>query len=311
MPDSARSRIRSAFEELERAGVAYSFRKDSRADIEPPPGGEVDISMGVQDRDAADAALARAGFRSFEAPGRQGHRFYFACSDGRWLKIDAKLLGSRRPRSGGPGRWIAEKRPVSLRRRGPVVAVVGPDGAGKGTLITRLASELPVGVKVLYLGWRRPDGPSKPRVDPGDRSPGALLESAFVLKGWLRAGLILLSGYVAAWRGAVVLCDRHPTEALAVRPRRNRAAARLEQLLYSRLTPWPDAIVVLDAPTEVLLERKREHPGEVLDRWREGYAKVFGGRGGVLVSTAGPREEAAARAAEVVWEVFRDRRWPR
>lgn len=303
-------KLSSAFAALDAAGVAFSFRKSSARDKELSPGGEVDISLTRSEVPSADAALTGAGFEVFAAPGHGGHRFYLGFSAGRWLKIDARLEEGSVPR---PLRRLAGRRPAALRRLGPVVAVVGPDGAGKGTVIARLAENIPVETKVLYLGWRRRQGRAGAPTRGGNvtSAPGPLLESAFVLKGWVRASLTLLEGYAAAWRGAIVLCDRHPAEGLAIRPRRNRLADSLERVLLSRLTPWPDAVVVLDAPTDVLLKRKREHPGNVIERWRSAYVEAFAGRGGVVVSSAGPREATTTQASAVVWDALRRRRrWP-
>jgi thymidylate kinase len=307
MPEPAESALQGAFAALDVAGVPYTFRKGSGRAVEPPPGGEVDIALERRNVAAADSALAGAGFHVLTAPGHGTHRFYLGCWRGRWLKIDARLEDAT-PLPGA-ARRVAGRRPASWRRLGPVVAVLGPDGAGKGTVISHLADEIPLEVKVLYLGWRKRSA-AVPRPAPKRPPPGPLLESAFVLKGWLRARLTLLGGYAAAWRGAIVLCDRHPVEGLAVRPRHTRAAAALERTLLSRLTPWPDAVVVLDAPAETLLARKREHPREVLDRWRQDYADVFDGRGGTVVSSDRPREETVAQASTVVWDALgRRRRW--
>src|SRR5439155_11457122 len=107
--------------------------------------------------------------------------------------------------------------------------------------------------------------------------------SAFLLRKAIRAWRQLLRGYAAAWRGHIVLCDRHPVEILAILPQRTRTGAVLERILTQRLTPRPDAIVVLDAPAGVLHGRKQEHPIATLERWRSGYATAFGPRGAVIV----------------------------
>jgi thymidylate kinase len=298
----AEAGLSAAFAALDAAGIEFAFRKGSARGHEPPPGGEVDIALERSHLPSADAALTGAGFNVYSAPGHGAHRFYLAFSSGRWLKIDARLEGGP-PRS---VRRVAARRPAGSRRLGPVVAVVGPDGAGKGTVIARLAEEIPVETKVLYLGWRKKDGVR--RAKERNARPGPLLEAAFVVKGWLRAVLILLGGYGSAWRGAIVLCDRHPVEGLAVRPRQSALGHRLESFLLSRLTPWPDAVVVLDAPTEVLVARKPEHPRGVIERWRGAYAETFGRRGGVLVSSAGALDATVARASAVVWDALRRRR---
>jgi thymidylate kinase len=285
---------------LAEAGVPFSFRKDMAARA------EVDILLPRSYRREADEALVRAGFRRYRARGIGPHRFYLSCSGGEWLKLDAKLDagGPTLPR---PLRRVARRLPLSMRRTGPVVAVLGPDGVGKGTVIERLRRSIPVGVEVLYFGWR----PRKRRGnEPAPaRQPGSLREAAFLVKGWLGSLRKLLGGYAAAWRGAIVLCDRHPLEALAVRPARTLLGAKLERVLATRLLPRPDAIVVLDAPAELLRRRKREHPLEVLERWRRGYREAFGEE--AIVSTVGPADETVAEVSQIVWRALASRRgWP-
>ena len=304
--------VHAALDALDAAGVAFAFRKgQGREDVAGAR--EIDIELAGRDRRAADEALRRAGFELLRAPGTWPHRFYLAHVAGRWLKLDAKLEG-RRPALERPNvrrAWskVARRFPVSPKRAGPVVALVGPDGAGKGSVIERLQAEIPLAVSVLYLGWRPPRRRLLPESRGNGRERSALRECAGLMRGHLRTSRGLLRGYAAAWSGTIVLCDRHPLEALAVQPRRTPAGAALERLLLRRLTPWPDAIVVLDAPVEVLRARKDEHPPETLERWREGYRRAFGGRPeAAFVSTDGPLDASTRSVSEIVWRALVRRR---
>lgn len=172
-----------------------------------------------------------------------------------------------------------------------------------------------VPVTVLYLGRRRsrhrgPGGRpvSEPRVD---RTPGAVRECAFLMARALRHLTLLARGYAAAWRGHTVLCDRHPIEALATAPRRTPSGARLERLIARWLVPWPDAVIVLDAPAELLFERKREHPVAVLERWRRAYRDVFEPADAQLIATDGPAEDSVARVRAAIGAARRARAAPR
>lgn len=299
--------FRSALDALEQAAIPFRLRK-SNGSNELPAGGELDLWLAPSDVRSADAALRSAGFHHLEAPGHPGHRFYVAFDGRRWLKLDAKLPG-RAGRLDHFGAAWNRRRPAALRRLGPVVAVLGPDGAGKGSLVSALHARIPFAVTPVYLGFagRRPRR-SGADISGRVRPVPAWREVAGVVRGAARAWRILLKAYAAAWRGHIVLCDRHPIEVLAVRPRRSPAAALVERLLVQHLTPGPDAIVVLDAPGRVLFRRKGEHSVEVLERWRRGYAEEFEPRGAVTISTLGRKEATVHRASEVVWAALQKRR---
>lgn len=318
--------FRAALASLDRAGVPYRLRKIEDPTQELPAEGELDIWLEPRWLEGADAALRGAGFRHMKAPGHPGHRFYAAFQQGNWLKLDTKspLPAQRsapRRKLGLRGenpvllaplararRALGGRRPVSPRRLGPVVAVLGPDGAGKGTLISSLQARIPVAVTPIYMGIaktrRRKNRVARPPAEP---IPG-WREVAGVLKGAVGTWWTLFRAYSAAWRGHIVLCDRHPIEVLAVRPRRTRVGAATERLLVASLMPKPDAIVVLDAPGEVLYRRKQEHSIERLEEWRHRYAEAFGPMGAVTISTTGPRRLAVDRASEVVWKALGKRR---
>ena len=119
---------------------------------------------------------------------------------------------------------------------------------------------------------------------------------------------MLLPGYIAAWSGHIVLCDRHPIENLAIQPRATRLAAALERILYRHFMPWPDAILVLDASAQTIYARKREQSLERLEVWRRRYREVFAERGAIVISTEAPLEFSAAEASAAVWRVLAARR---
>jgi thymidylate kinase len=294
------SAFESALDALRAASIPFGLRRD-RTEAEPLPlEGELDVGMSRADAARADAPLRAVGFHAFDAPGHEGHRFWLAFDAGRWLKLDAKLAD-------GPRR-----RTVAVRRTGPVVAVLGPDGAGKGTTIDALAARIPVGVRTVYLGMDRRPEPGSERVESEDaerRAPrhGPVRELLGLGYRVARAWSMLAPAYAAAWGGHVALCDRHPIEVLAIRPERTPAGEAFERFAARHLIPWPDAIVVLDAPGEALFARKGEHGVEVLERWRRGYATAFGDRA-TLVSTDRPEEESVRAASDAVWRALAARR---
>lgn len=307
-----------AFDALSGAGTPFRLRKG--VIWHRPTSREVDLWIEARDLPGAERALGAAGFRRATARGHGRHRFFVTERDGRWLKLDVKLpargLAARWDGS-GPARTVRSllrRIPLSPHRAGPVIAVVGPDGAGKGTVIRELRERVPLATATVYLGARRraPQPPAPPAGD-GTRDgngvplPGSLRQVAFVLRNAARTWRRLLPAYARAWRGAIVLCDRHPLELLAIQPDRAPAAEVLERLLV-RLIPRPDAIVVLDAPADVLYRRKPEHPVERLERWRAAYAESLKPLGAVEVGTTDSLDLTMAQVSRVVWDALRARR---
>jgi thymidylate kinase len=75
-------------------------------------------------------------------------------------------------------------------------------------------------------------------------------------------------------RSKLVIFDRYLYD-LLVDSKRVRYGGPLWMLrAVARLIPHPDLLILLDAPPEVLWERKQEVPFEEVMRQREGYRKV-------------------------------------
>lgn len=347
---------------LESGHVLHCVRKRGREVSELGSCDDLDVLVRSTDLRAAERLLHRAGFRHLRAHGHGGHRFHVAFDErtGQWRKVDlvsclrygterVDVEGVLRRRRRVDGIWVASlddereharrrddgqreprtlarrlarRLPLSARRAGPVIAFLGPDGAGKGSVLEGVTAALPVGARAVYLGNlpRSTPAAAPPATAPeapapeaaaaaAAAAPSAVREAAFLLRKAGRMWPRLAGAYAAAWRGNVVLCDRHPREVLAIAPQRTAPGALLERLLFVHLVPKPDTVVVLDAPGAELYRRKGEHDPELLERWRQAYLRTFIPPG-VVIPTTGSVETSVERALEVVWQQLqRRRRW--
>jgi thymidylate kinase len=214
-----------------------------------------------------------------------------------------------------------------MRRRGLIVAVMGPDGAGKSTLVTGLPDALGHPSVVIYMGvnpestthslptmrWAQRRGMNGTLLPPAvarrvrkpagrNRALSELRSAVTHLHRLADLAYRFRVGRRASRRGTVVIFDRYVYDAridvlLGKRSLQHRLYARA----VTRWFPAPDLLLVLDAPAEVLFARKREHSVAWLDRLRAEYHALAGDvPHGALIDTAQPADRVLETTAALI-----------
>lgn len=140
------------------------------------------------------------------------------------------------------------------------IAVLGPDGAGKSTLIAALIELLSRSGKVVEVVHFRARllgrSPRPPVTEPYARDPHPIPIAALKVLGWHLAHL--LWSLAPRRAGTIVVFDRSLLD-VGLDPRRYRVPPTVAQWAWSRLLiPKPTLVFVMSPDAEILRARKRE-----------------------------------------------------
>ncbi len=214
------------------------------------------------------------------------------------------------PFSAVAGQWRSLLRALyrSAKREGLSVAVLGPDGAGKSSIINAVRAGLaPVFPRTACWGFapslsrllgRKPSSTATPHALP----PRSLTVSLIRVAYW--SCYYALSQIVLTWqkmRSVLVMYDRHFVDIL-IDSRRYRYGGPIWLVeLLSRCIRSPDLTLLLDAPAEVLQQRKQEVPFEVTAQQRQAYLSLIKTvENGIIIDCSRPLEQVSANAIDII-----------
>jgi thymidylate kinase len=182
---------------------------------------------------------------------------------------------------------------VSQARRGLLLHIVGPDGVGKSTLARCLLGRLDQTVELHHSYWRPGllpmpgtlvgKSPIGLVTDPHGRSPHGFTKAMLRLAYY--AVDFLVGYWVVYWpilrRGGNIIVERGWQD-LVVDSRRYLMPNRFPARVLGAVIPRPDVIVILEAPVEIILERKRELTADEIARQLHEWKHSAKARRGVL-----------------------------
>lgn len=179
---------------------------------------------------------------------------------------------------------------IGLIPRGLSVAILGPDGAGKSTLIQALQGAFPVPTRGIYMGLYKRQLKLLPGVGLIGRT---LLQRIRYTRGRYHRA-----------RGRVVLFDRYTFDALVQEHTAPSWKKRIHTWLLAHAAPAPDLVLVLDISGDAMHARKGERDPATLERMRAGYRRIAERQGSESIDATMPAEQVARHATSSIWRTL-------
>ena len=229
-----------------------------------------------------------------------------------WRTLKSLLLDARRL----TGRLV--------RPPGVTVVLCGADGSGKSTAAAAVMVELGVTFspqKVCHFHWKPPLFSARrraargPATDPHGRpARHPVVSLAYFGFHWLE---FLLGSHLRlrpiTFRGGLVLIDRFYYDFFVDQRRYRLRVPRFIVRLGHYFLQQPDLVVLLDAPAQVLQQRKQEVPLAETERQRPAYLELVRSlRNGRVVDATQPPDKVGADISRVILDFMAERtgqRW--
>ena len=234
-----------------------------------------------------------------------------------WLNHHDKVPNLIR-RWSGPLRRKLRPLAFALGFRGVWVALLAPDGGGKSTLSQSLLQQPLLRGKIIYMGinlsastiglpttaflktaLQKFEQKKFPKIAKLPLKAVSGINK--LLEHWYRIGM----GLWYKLNGRTVIFDRFIYDSYTS-PRKKSFKNNIRKILLWGTCPDADLTLFLDAPGELLFNRKGEHSPEFLDKQRESYLanrdKIPNFK---IVDASQPAEDVLNNAIALIWNEYR------